>query len=59
MPPTPTPPTPRQAWMAVPLSDKLRWDQTSTDVNVWVVMPRGTRARDVKVGAAGWWRRRQ
>lgn len=35
--------------MAVPLGDKVRWDQTSSDVNAWVVMPPGTRARDVKV----------
>jgi hypothetical protein len=39
--------------MALDLKDKLRWDQTSTDVNAWVVMPKGTRARDVQVSARG------
>ena len=38
-----------QAWSNVPLNDKLRWTQTSTDVSAWILVPKGTRTKDVEV----------
>ena len=39
----------RSEWMNIEESQKVRWVQTSTDVNLWVVIPRGTRASEVKI----------
>lgn len=39
----------RSAWLSLPSSRRLRWDQTSTEVSAWVKVPRGTRAKEVSV----------
>ncbi|GLC42114.1 hypothetical protein PLESTM_001292900 [Pleodorina starrii] len=39
----------RAAWAAVPLRERVRWSQTSTDVYVTIRLPPGTRKGDVGV----------
>ena len=39
----------RAAWMNVPLKEKFRWDQTSSDVSLWLMVPHGTKASEISV----------
>ena len=39
----------RAAWMNIPSKDKMRWDQTSSDISIWLPVPLGTKASEITV----------
>eukprot|EP00967_Tisochrysis_lutea_P052710 scaffold65368_cov19-Tisochrysis_lutea.AAC.2 len=39
----------RLQWQAVPLAERMRWDQSSDSIMVWLQLPSGTTKRDVTV----------
>lgn len=39
----------RAAWLAIPPTDRMRFEQTSADVSIWVTVPVGTSAREISV----------
>ena len=39
----------RREWLNMPLRNKLRWTQNSTDITAWVLLPRHTKRKEVSV----------
>ena len=39
----------RLSWLGVALADKIRWDQTSDAVMLWLQLPQGTHKQDLTV----------
>jgi len=39
----------REAWKSVALRHKVSWGQTSSEINVWIKVPKGTKRHEVQV----------
>eukprot|EP00890_Picochlorum_soloecismus_P002046 jgi/Picsp_1/2842/NSC_01068-R1_protein len=42
----------RMQWLAIPERKRIRWEQTSTDISVWVKLPLGTRAKEISIAVS-------
>jgi hypothetical protein len=42
----------RMQWLAIPEKKRIRWEQTSTDISVWVKLPLGTRAKEISIAVS-------
>ena len=39
----------RMTWLAIPAKDRVRWEQTSQDVSIWLKLPKGTQPNELSV----------
>jgi len=39
----------RMQWLAIPEKERIRWEQTSTDISLWAKLPKGTRAKEISI----------
>ena len=42
----------RIAWLTLKLEEKITWEQSSSDVSIWVKVPKGTTTKEVSVKAS-------
>lgn len=42
----------RVRWLAIPVKERVRWEQTSNDLSIWVKLPKKTSAKEIQVSVS-------